>query len=305
MHCPSLNELPPPPPGKSGWPWTEGSPQLPDTMPGGSPWPRVSIVTPSYNQGRFIEETIRSMLLQGYPHLEYIVIDGGSTDSTLDIIRKYDREISCWTSEPDRNMYDAINKGMERVSGEYWAVLNSDDYYLPDTVQKVVDLFRRHPDMKVVTGAVRQIDGQGNYLHTRYPPRFNVKSMIRMRTNGIIAHPATFMHREVIDRVGKFNVNYPVLADYDYLIRIGLAYPVLTTRSVLVTYRVHGGKLSFDESRGSQKERNREVIVNHYREACDVNMGLVWWDRLRVSLCNPTYLLRRRWRRLRALLGRR
>ena len=102
MHCPTLAELPPPPPDKTGWPWSEESPPLPATMPDGSPWPRISIVTPSYNQGQFIEETIRSVLLQGYPNLEYIVMDGGSTDNSVEIVRNYNSWLAYWVSEPDR-----------------------------------------------------------------------------------------------------------------------------------------------------------------------------------------------------------
>ena len=98
MRRPTLAELPPSPRKKNGWPWTVEAVQLADTMVSGKPWPLISIVTPSYNHGQYIEETIRSILLQGYPNLEYIVIDGGSKDGTVDILRNYDRHIDFWQS---------------------------------------------------------------------------------------------------------------------------------------------------------------------------------------------------------------
>jgi glycosyltransferase involved in cell wall biosynthesis len=131
MRCPKLTELPPPPPGKTGWPWTEESPQLPDTMPDGRPWPKISIVTPSLNQGQFIEETIRSVLLQGYPNLEYIIMDGESTDCSIDIIRKYEKWLGYWSAEKDRGQADALNKGFSKSTGSICVYLNSDDLFLP------------------------------------------------------------------------------------------------------------------------------------------------------------------------------
>src|SRR5213592_2149932 len=129
ISVPCLVDLPAPPWGKSGWPWTVESPQLTDTRPDGYPWPRISIVTPSYNQGQFIEETIRSVLLQGYPNLEYIVIDGGSTDESIAILRKYEKWIAHWVSERDKGQSEAINKGFAQATGEIFAWLNSDDVY--------------------------------------------------------------------------------------------------------------------------------------------------------------------------------
>lgn len=142
MRCPTLNELPPPS-DKLGWPWTEESFHLPERMPDGSEWPRISIVTPSYNQAQFLEETIRSVLLQGYPHLEYIIIDGGSSDISVEIIQKYTSWLAYWISEPDRGQADALNKGFAHATGEICAYLNSDDLLIPDTLFSVAVAFKQ------------------------------------------------------------------------------------------------------------------------------------------------------------------
>lgn len=144
MRSPTLAELPPAPLGKTGWPWTAESVSLPDTMPDGKDWPLISVVTPSFNQGQYIEETIRSVLLQGYPNLEFIIIDGGSTDDTTVILKKYSSWLSFWVSEKDRGQTHAINIGLDVATGEIAAYLNSDDLYLPGALAEVGHCFHTY-----------------------------------------------------------------------------------------------------------------------------------------------------------------
>ncbi|MFQ5924235.1 MAG: glycosyltransferase family 2 protein [Anaerolineales bacterium] len=153
MHCPTLNDLPAAPPDKQGWPWTEESQQLPETMPDGRPWPRISIVTPSCNQGPFIEETIRSILLQRYPNLEYIVIDGGSTDGTAEIIEKYDPWLEYWVSEEDKGQSHAINKGFARATGVVGNWINSDDSLCRSALLSIARVIPADRDSRYVIGA--------------------------------------------------------------------------------------------------------------------------------------------------------
>src|SRR3990172_2247252 len=129
MRCPTPTELPSPPPDKTGWPWMEETPAAPATLPDNRPWPKVSIITASYNQGRFIEKAIRSVLLQGYPNLEYIIVDGGSTDDSVEVIKKYEKYLGGWVSESDRGQSHALNKGIRMAKGEIIGYLNVDDYY--------------------------------------------------------------------------------------------------------------------------------------------------------------------------------
>jgi glycosyltransferase involved in cell wall biosynthesis len=179
MRCPTLGELFLPP-GKTGWPWTEESPQLSDTMPDGRPWPQVSVVTPSYNQEQFIEETIRSVLLQGYPNLEYIIIDGGSIDESVEIIRKYADWLAYWVSEPDRGQTDALNKGFARAHGEIVAWLNSDDTYEPGTLRRVAQEFGEDQARVVIYGNCNFVDENGSFLDDAasrvFPPQGTGKS---------------------------------------------------------------------------------------------------------------------------------
>lgn len=144
-----LSKLPPPPPDRSGWPWTHETPSA--TYLNQRSWPRISIVTPSFNQAPYLEETIRSVLLQNYPNLQYIVIDGGSTDGSCEIIARYAPWLNYWESEPDRGQSHAINKGLTRCDGRWFNWINSDDCLLPGALAAVAAAERA--DALVISGA--------------------------------------------------------------------------------------------------------------------------------------------------------
>ena len=194
MHCPTLSALPLPPANKRGWPWTEESPQLPNSMPDGSPWPKVSIVTPSYNQGEFLEETIRSVLLQGYPNLEYIIIDGGSQDNSVEIIKKYEPWLAYWVSELDRGQAHAINKGFKRATGEIVTWLNSDDFYARRALGSVAQSFHKQ-QVDLLYGDCFFLDSAaGEYKHVKALPNSEISLFV-----GSLPQPSTFFRREVLN----------------------------------------------------------------------------------------------------------
>lgn len=219
MHCPTLNDLPPAPAAKSGWPWTEEAPELPEARPDGSPWPRASIVTPSYNQGSFIEETIRSVLLQGYPDLEYIVMDGGSSDESVKIIKKYEPWLTFWTSEPDRGQSHAINKGLRKAKGQIVAYLNSDDIYLCGALQQAVVHMMGNETADIVYGDCRVINHES---HTVSVWRSQPFDLFVALCQDFIYQPTVFMKRRVLEMVGYFDEELHYTMDFDYWLRAAI-----------------------------------------------------------------------------------
>ena len=188
-----LEKLPAPPSRKTGWPWTIETKPLAGTMPNGLHWPKITIVTPSYNQGSFIEETIRSVLLQNYPNLEYIVCDGGSTDETTRILEKYSPWLSYWHSKKDRGQGHAINLGFSLANGEYYSWINSDDYYTPNCFQAVASHFLQSRREFIYGDAIVLNDTQQTI---RY--RKNQLVLDRyLRFGGIIAQPASFWKSDI------------------------------------------------------------------------------------------------------------
>jgi glycosyltransferase involved in cell wall biosynthesis len=248
-RCPTLAELPLPPSGKTGWPWTEESPQLPETMPAlsgtagpaSSPWPRISIVTPSYNQGQFIEETIRSVLLQGYTNLEYIVIDGGSNDESLQIINKYQHWLKYWISEPDRGQSHAINKGLEHCSGDIFNWINSDDLLVPGALHAVAMAWHKTRHV-VIAGRVMNFDAEGEeqLISPNALSLENFVNIRKARENALMWHqPGTFLPRTGVSRIGGVQEGLVFNMDHFLMIALLQSYDVVYVPDILARFRLH------------------------------------------------------------------
>ena len=180
--------------------------------------PLVSIVTPSFNQSRFLEQTIQSVLGQDYPHLEYLLVDGASTDGSLDIIQKYSNRIDWWVSEADNGQADAINKGLHRAKGEFVAWINSDDYYLPGAIDQAVSTFIQHPSAGLVFGDVLAIDEKGQSTNQL---RYGNWSLLDLMSFRVIGQPSVFMRRSVLQQAGFMDPSYHYLLDHQLWIRMG------------------------------------------------------------------------------------
>ncbi len=199
--------------------------------------PLVSVITPSFNQGRFIEETIQSVLSQDYPNIEYLVIDGGSTDNTLEILRKYDDKLT-WVSEPDKGQTDAINKGFKRARGEIICWLNSDDTYEPGAISKAVEYFLAHPDVMLVYGEGNEIDETGGLIQ-RFPAtqEFDLWALIYIWD--YILQPTTFFRKEIFDVIDLPDENLHWCMDWDLWIRIGCRFKIAYVDCVFANSRIY------------------------------------------------------------------
>jgi len=262
---------------------------------GSASLPRISIITPSLNQGHFIAQTIESVLGQNYPHLEYIVIDGGSTDNTLEVLQQYSSRIS-WISEADSGQSHAINKGLRMASGEVLAYLNSDDIYHPGTLAAVGEFFASHPEAGWLTGKCRIIDQYGTEIRrgiTLYKNlwlQFNCYQILSVID--YISQPGTFWRKDVIKEIGRFDERLMYAMDYDYSLRVGMKYKLWVLNKYLASFRIHPSSKSrsstiaqFEEDLQVAKRyipSNRLINLHGLHNALILRIySLLWQDQYR------------------------
>ncbi len=204
--------------------------------------PTISLITPSFNQGRFIDRTIQSVLSQNYPSLEYIVMDGGSNDETVEILKQYGGSLK-WTSEKDEGQADAINKGLKMAAGDIVGYLNSDDLLEPGALLQVGKYFASHPCTMWLTGKCRIIDEQDQEVRrtiTAYKNfLLNHYSYSLLLVTNPISQPATFWRRSVVEEIGLFDKTEHLVMDYDYWLKIGKRHPLLVANEYLASFRVY------------------------------------------------------------------
>ncbi len=198
----------------------------------------VSIITPSFNQSVFLERTIRSVLQQDHRDIEYLVVDGGSTDGSLDIIHRYASRFAWWVSEKDKGQSEAINKGFAHARGEIVAWLNSDDYYLPGTVSAAVKEFERHPQAVMLYGNMLAVDEHDQTINVL---KYRQLSLVDLLCFQIIGQPAVFMRRPALEKAGGLDVTLHCLLDHQLWIRIAEQGEIVHVNETWAAARYHAG----------------------------------------------------------------
>jgi len=185
--------------------------------------PKISIITPSFNQSQFLEETILSVVNQAYPNLEYIIMDGGSTDGSVEIIKKYAHRLTYWESEPDHGQSHAINKGFKRATGELAAWLNSDDLLTPGALQEAAEIYNEDPSLGFIHGISELIDENGNSQNKHFGSEFDLIENL-ITSQNTVAQQSTFINRQCLESIGFLDESLHMSMDWDLWLRLGARY---------------------------------------------------------------------------------
>jgi glycosyltransferase involved in cell wall biosynthesis len=231
---------------------------------------RISIVTPSFNQAAFLEETIVSVLDQGYPNLEYIIVDGGSTDHSVEIIRKYEKHLSYWISEPDSGMYEAIAKGFDKSTGDVMAWINSDDIFFASAFKRVSDIFERYPLIQWLGGCTCHIDEHSDVIFTRPQEKWNKYKYYRLQYQ-YIQQEGTFWRRSLWNKAGAhINTTYRLAADLELWLRFFQHAEYYTLNLPLGCFRVRSNNQKSLEQRNTYDEEAKKAITSFPIPASDI-----------------------------------
>jgi len=252
---------------------------------------KFSIITPTFNSEDFIKKNLQSIHNQvGDFSLEHIIVDGNSSDNTLNIIRDFKKEtnyeIKIIQGE-DKNMYDAINKGLKQVKGDVWSVLNSDDEYVDDILSCISKKFQKNNNLEVIHGYLDVIDENNNFIKRSYTPDFSLKDLINAEKCIFIAQPTTFLRKVVINKVGYFDINYDIASDYEYMIRVVKNCKIENMKKVITKFRRHNKSLSVIENDQNEESKN---IAENYRKKFKVEKENYFFKILKYKVFNIRFI---------------
>jgi glycosyltransferase involved in cell wall biosynthesis len=236
---------------------------------------KISIIIPTFNSEKYLEYTLKSIIKQNYNNFEIIIIDGGSKDKTLEVIKKYEKYIDYFQTGKDKNMYDAINKGIKKINGEIWAVLNSDDFYLNKNLFYFVNkIFEENNKIDGISFNLINVNENNEIIKLKKRLKISYKNLLSFGYCTLMPQPGTFLKKQIIDEIGYFDINYNAASDYDYYLRIlKNNYKIVSKNIYSTAFRIHQAQITNANSHEMNQERlaiieknKKSYTLNYFRK---------------------------------------